>query len=174
MTAVIDDEVTEATDETTEGESSEPKKRGRKPGERNLAKPSKLHQELAEFINGNAEAQKAGVTVTAEQVGAVLLLRTDFSDTPERKAAREAAKAEREAEKEKYAGLTQEEIKAEKAAVRAEKQALKLQERVQAALDKAKAIREGKDASGEDVAAAVEAAQGGTPADAKRSIGRKR
>lgn len=153
MTATLEADTTEA-----------PKKRGRpkgQPVERDFTKHSDDNVSLAEFINADAKVQEAGITVTPAQVKAVLALRNDWADTPERKAEREARKAEREAEKKQFEGLTDEEIKAEKAARRAEKSAAKMQEKVQEALDRAAAIRSGKDLSGSDLAAAVEAQQNG-------------
>ena len=175
MTAVVEDEVTVVEDEDTtgaadasDGDDDEDSK------SRDFTKFTKKHEEIAAFINANEDYVKAGLEpLTAGQVKAAFALRTDFNKTPEALAAAAERKAKREAEKEKYAGLTAEQIKTEKAAARAEEQAKKLQARVQAALAKAQAIREGKDASGEDVAAAVEAEQGETPAEApKRRIGR--
>lgn len=183
MTAVI--EGSTEVDET-EGQTEQEKEDGRKNRERDFTKTSDSHQELADFINSNdkyAEAVAAGVTtpVTANQVKAILALRTDYADTPEKKAEREARKAEREAEAQKYAGLTKEEIAAEKAAKRAETQAAKLQKRVEEALAKAAALREGKDASGADLAAEIEASQNGSVAETeaegdepKRRIGRRK
>ena len=177
MTAVVEDEVTAVVEgeENTAGETE-----GTEDGDdedsksRDFTKFTKKHEDIAAFINANEDYLKAGLEpLTAGQVKAAFALRTDFNKTPEALAAAAERKAKREAEKAKYAGLTPEEIKKEKAAARAEEQANKLQARVQAALAKAQAIREGKDASGEDVAAAVEAEQGETPAEApKKRIGR--
>ena len=178
MTAVVEDTKGAAVtdddddDDAVEGESAEDKAKR----ERDFTKFTKKHEEIAAFINANEDYVKAGLEpLAAGQVKAAFALRTDFNKTPEALAAAAERKAKREAEKAKYAGLTPEQIKAEKAAARAEEQANKLQARVQAALAKAQAIREGKDASGEDVAAAVEAEQGETPAEApKRRIGRSK
>lgn len=178
MTAVIEDEVTTAPveDENTTGEGTD-EDGDEDSKSRDFTKFTKKHEEIAAFINADEDFVKAGLgSVTAGQVKAILALRTDFNKTPEALASAAERKAKREAEKEKYAGLTSEQIKAEKAAAKAEEQAQKLQARVQAALDKAKAIREGKDASGEDVAAAVQAEQGETEVaeTMKRRIGRSK
>jgi hypothetical protein len=163
MTATLEADATEA-----------PKKRGRpkgQPVERDFTKHTEDNASLAEFINADEKVKEAGITVTPFQVKAILALRSDWADTPERKAEREKRKAEREAEKKQFAGMTDEEIKAEKAARRAEKSAEKMQAKVQEALDRAKAIREGKDLSGADLAAAVESQQNG--AEGKRKLPRK-
>jgi uncharacterized protein YozE (UPF0346 family) len=160
---VVEDEATQAATDTSDESKS-----------RDFSKFTEKHQELADYINSHADYVSAGLApITPNQVKAAFALRTEFNNTPEVKAAREARKVQLAEEKKLYAGLTQEEIKAEKAAKRAEAQAAKLQARVQAALEKAKAIREGKDASGEDVAAAVDAAVGDDSGE-KRRIGRKR
>lgn len=172
MTAVLDDE-TVAVDNAVEGEDA-PKKRGPKPGtkrERNFQNASEMHADLAAFVNTHPEYISAGLSpVTAEQVRAVLVLRSDFGNTPEIQSKREARKAARALEKEKYAGLTDDQIKAQKAADRAEKQAAKLQERIDAIKAKAEALRNGTEASGADLVAAVESDQ----ADAEGSEKPKR
>lgn len=165
MTATLEAETTEA-----------PKKRGRpkgQPVERDFTKHTEDNASLAEFINADSKVQEAGITVTPFQVKAVLALRSDWADTPERKAEREKRKAEREAEKQQFAGMTEEEIKAEKAARRAEKTAEKMQAKVQEALERAAAIRSGKDLSGADLAEAVEAQQNGAETSGKRKLPRK-
>lgn len=151
------------------------KKDGRKERERDFTKYRESDESLATYINADAKVQEAGITLTPNQVKAVLSLRTEWADTPERKAEREARKREREEEKKQFAGLTDEQIAAEKKARRAEKQAEKMQAKVQEALDRAAALREGKDLSGKDLAAAVEAAQNGSePEGEKRRITRKK
>ena len=107
---------------------------------------------------------------------AVLALRSDFNDTPEQKEAREARKRELAEERKQFEGMTPEQIKNEKAARRAEKQAEKLEQQIREAREKAEALRSGKAATGEDLAAAVEAnqaaeASGDAP---KRTLGRKK
>lgn len=159
-----------------EAETSNKTESGRKERERDFSKFSESHQSLADYINADEKVIEAGITgITPNQVKAVLALRNDWADTPERKAEREARKAEREAEKAEFAGLTAEEVKAERAARRAEKQAEKLEARVKEALEKAARIREGKDATGADLAAAVEAQQNGaeTANTGKRKMTRK-
>lgn len=164
MTTTVDEDTTgvnvEADDSDDEGNE---KVDGRKNRTRDFSKFSESHQSLANYVNSNPEFQAAGLpTLTPGQVKALLALRTDWADTPQRKAEREARKAEREAEKAEFVGMTDEEIKSEKAARRAEKQAAKLQAKIDEALAKARAIREGKDASGADLVAAVEAQQNGS------------
>lgn len=140
--------------ETPTEETPESKKKGRKRDlDFNTAKEH--HQELADYVN-----QHSGLDpVTGNQVKAILTLKQDWSATPEQEAKRASAKAAREAAAEKYKGLTPEQITQEKAAEKAEKQAAKLRQRVEDALARAKAIREGKSATGEDIATAVEADQ---------------
>ena len=179
MTAVVEDEKL-IGDEDTKGEES----KGSDDDDdedsksRDFTKFTDKHKEIADFINANEDFKKAelGVEVSPNLVKAIFALRTDFNNTPEAVAAREERKKRREEEAKKYAGLTAEQIKAQKAADRAQKQADKLQARLTEALAKAQALREGKDASGEDIAAAVEAEQANTeaekPAEAKRTIGR--
>jgi hypothetical protein len=137
---------------------------------RDFSKFRPAHQELADYVNANSGLDP----VTPNQVKAILALKTEFAGSPEQKAAREERKAALAAEKAKFAGLTAEEIKAERSARRAEAQAEKLQARVAEALAKAQALREGKDASGADLAAAVEA-EVGTVEDGekKRRFGRR-
>jgi len=167
MTDVIDAEAAETTE-------TEAKRRGRKPGERDFTKFTDDHQGLANFVNADPKFVEAGIeSVTPNQVKAILALRTDYNDTPERKALKEERKAAREAEKAEFAGMDPEQVKAEKAARRAEKQAEKMQARVAEALAKAQAIREGRDASGADLAAAVEAQQNGAETG-KRKLSRNR
>lgn len=180
MTAVIEGNT--EVDET-EGQTEQEKADGRKERERDFSKHTVAHQELADFVNADEKFVEAGIApVNANQVKAILALRTDFNDTPEKIAERAARKAEREELEKKFAGLTKEEIVAEKAAARAETQAAKLQKRVEEALAKAAALREGKDASGADLAAEIEASQNGSvpepEADSedepKRRIGRRK
>lgn len=178
MTATIEETAPVVEDEDTKGAESDSTddddddKDGRS---RDFSKCTEKHKELAEFINQNEDFKKAdlGVEVTGNLVKAVLALRTDFTNTPEQIAARAERKRIREMEKQKYAGLSPEQIKAAKAAERAQKQAEKLQQRYEEALAKAQALREGRDASGEDVAAAVEAAVGDSKPEPKRKIGRR-
>ncbi|AKU45367.1 hypothetical protein MADRUGA_77 [Mycobacterium phage Madruga] len=181
MTAVADD--VQLIDEDTKGavagsDSDDDDDEDSK--SRDFTKFTAKHEQIAKFINSNEDFRKAfgdELTVSPGLVKAVFALRTDFNNTPEQVAAREERRKRREEEKKKYEGLTPEQIKAQKAADRAEKQAARLQERLQAALAKAQALREGKDASGEDIAAAVAADLGEVSEDkpaAKRKIGRSR
>lgn len=171
MTATLEAEAptTDATDATEKVD-------GRKERERDFSKFTEAHQSLADYINADAKVVEAGIVgITPNQVKAVLALRTEWADTPERKAEREQRKLAREEEKKEFAGLTDEEIKAEKAARRAESSAKKMQAKVQEALDRAAALREGKDLGGKELAEAVEAAQNGTVVDEeKRRISRKK
>lgn len=147
--------------------------------ERDFTKFRPNHQELADFVNMHSGLDP----VTPNQVKAILALRIDFNNLPEQVEKREARKIEREAEKRKFEGMNSEQIKAAKAADRAERQAAKLEARVLEAKAKAEALRSSVTASGEDLAAAVEAAQAmpeapeemmPTPDAGKRRIGRRR
>jgi hypothetical protein len=156
-------EATVPSEQTTEG-----KKR-----ERDFTKFRPSHQELAEFVNANSGLDP----ITPNQVKALLALRIDFNNLPEQVAKRDERKTDREAAKTKYAGMNADQIKAAKAAERAERQATKLEARVVEAKAKAEALRSSVTASGEDLAAAVEAAQADSDADEsgeKRRIGRRR
>jgi len=120
------------------------------------------HKELADYVNAHS-----GLTpISPNQVKALLALRTDFNNSPEVKARREERKAQIAATKVQFAGMTEAQIKAEKAARRAEAQAARLQARVAEAQAKAEALRTAQAASGEDLASAVESAQNGE--DSKR------
>lgn len=144
--------------------------------ERDFTKFRPAHQELADYVNMHSGLDP----ITPNQVKAILSLRIDFNNMPEQVEKRNQRKAEREAEKQKYAGMSPEQIKAQRAADRAEKQAAKLEARVAEAKAKAEALRSSANASGEDLIAAVEAAQTAAPetSDAgnsgKRRIGRRR
>lgn len=156
MTAIMEDAISTETSEVQATEKAH-----------DFSKFRPMHEDLANYVNAHSGLD----AVTPNQVKAILTLRAEYASTPEVKAAREARKAEREAEKQKFAGLTPEEIKAERAARRAEKQAEKLQARVAEALAKAQALRENKEATGEDIASAVEEAVEGT---SERKISRRR
>ena len=134
MTALIEDQqvvenkdvTSEAATEATEAEDSEKS--------RDFTKFTVKHAELAEYINANADFLKANLpAVTPGLVKAILALRTEHANTPEVKAAREIRKAALAEEKKQFAGLTTEQVKAEKAARRAEAQAEKLRARVEEA-----------------------------------------
>jgi hypothetical protein len=172
MTATVEAEAPEST-EVTEA----PKKRGRPKGEkqeRDFTKYTEAHESLANYINADEKVKEAGLEISPNLVKAVLALRTEWADTPERKAEREERKRQREEEKKQFAGMSDEEIKAEKAARRAERTAQKMQAKVAEALARAAALREGKDLSGADLAAAVESAQNGSDSGEKRRITRKK
>ena len=164
MTATLEDEQTSAVEAEENEDSDESTKR-----DRDFTKFRDLHKELADYVNANSGLD----AVTPNQVKAILLLRTDFNNSPEQAEKKAERKAKREAEKQKYAGLTPDQIKQEKAAARADKQAATLQKRVEEAMAKAQRIREGKEASGEDLAATVNAEQGETETP-KRRIGRNK
>lgn len=177
MTAVAEAPAAEQTkpeDTKADASAEGDKSKGRA---RDFTKFRPSHQELADFINQHEEWKTAGLgDVTPNQVKAVLALRSDFNDTPEQKEAREARKRELAEEKKQFEGMTPEQIKNEKAARRAEKQAEKLEQQIREAREKAEALRSGKAATGEDLAAAVEAnqaaeASGDAP---KRTLGRKK
>lgn len=179
MTATIEDDKVAAVEaEDTKGKAqsdSDDDDDDEDSKSRDFTKFTKTHEELAAYINGNEDFLKAELgEVSPGLVKAVFALRTDFNNTPERKAAAAERKRKREEEKQKYAGLTAEEIKAIKAYDKAQEQQAKLKARVDEALAKAAALRESKDASGADVAAAVNADQGKADAPAqKKTIGRK-
>ena len=149
--------------------------------ERDFTKFRPAHQQLADYVNMHSGLEP----ITPNQVKALLALRIDFNNLPEQIAMRNERKTEREAEKAKYAGMSAEQIKVQRAADRAEKQAARLEARVAEAKAKAEALRSSVTATGEDLAAAVEAAQATAPAMAgtdstagesqgKRRIGRRR
>jgi len=166
MTTLEEDVAVEVEVPTeTEGESKKGRKR-----DLDFTKVRESHEGLAAYVN-----ERSGLPpVTANQVKAILTLKTDFAATPEQEAKREEAKAKRAAANAKYAGMTPEQIQVEKAAERQEKQAEKLRKRVEEAMLKAKAIREGKEASGEDVAAAVAAEQASAEPEKTKRFGRNR
>lgn len=165
MTITIDApdvDITEQDVETPE-QTTAGKKR-----ERDFSKFRPAHQELADYVNAHS-----GLTpITPNHVKALLALRIDFNNLPEQVSQRESRKAEREASRTRYAGMNAEQIKAAKAAERAERQATKLEARVAEAKAKAEALRSSVTASGEDLAAAVEAAQDDT--EERRRIGRRK
>ena len=178
MTVTEESTAAVEADEDTTGEENETEteeeggERGRKK-DRDFTKFRDSHRELADYVNANSGLP----AVSPNQIKAILALRSDFNNTPEQVAKREEAKAKREAEAKKYEGMTDEQIKAAKAADRVEKQVAKMEARIQEAKAKAAALREGKEASGTDLAAQVEAQQNGaeTPEDSgKRRIGRNR
>jgi len=176
MTTTLEQDVA-AEVESTDEDAPQAATRGRK-RDLDFTKVRDSHQELADYVNANSGIDP----VSANQVKAILTLKQDWAATPEQEAKREAAKEAREEAAKKYEGLSADQIKIEKAAEKAEKQAAKLRERVEEALARAKAIREGTEASGEDVAAAVQADQNGaTPEFSEaesegtgRKIGRRR
>ena len=169
----ITDESVDTSAESEQGtdEKNESGETGRK-RDRDFTKFREQHKELADFVNEHSDL----APVTPNQVKAILTLRSDFNNTPEQVAKREERKRELEEEKKKYEGMTDEQIKAAKAADRVEKQDAKMEARIQEARAKAQALREGKDASGTDLAAQVESEQtgAGDTEGGKRRIGRNR
>lgn len=187
MTTIIDapdvetPDVEEQQDDTPMEETmtaADKKKR-----ERDFSKFRPAHQQLADFVNAHSGLDP----ITPNQVKALLALRIDFNNLPEQVAARNNRKIEREAIKAKFAGMSPEQVKAQRAADRAEKQAAKLEARVEEARRKADELRAATTASGEDLAAAVEAAQAesmtepelmpetnGTNASSRRRLGNRR
>jgi predicted ribosome quality control (RQC) complex YloA/Tae2 family protein len=160
----VTDETVDTTEDTTgeadeqnetEGESNSGRKR-----EQDFTKYREFHEDLAAFINANAKFIESGQTsVTPNQVKAVLNLRTDFANTPEQVAKREQRKAEVEAKKARYAGMTDEQIKAAKAAERAAAQAAKFEAKAAEAMKRAEELKAQASASGEDLAAVVNGAE---------------
>ena len=161
------------TDETVnldpsqiEGESTEESKKKN----RDFTKVSKLHEELAAFVNANSGLDP----LTPNQVKAVLYLRADYNDSPEKVAAREARKVAQEAEKKKYEGMTEDQIKAHKAAEKAEQHAKNLEKRAKEAQEAAEKAKAAINASGEDLASVVASAQNATEEPQRRGIGNRR
>jgi hypothetical protein len=150
---ITDEQTVVLEDEAPAGETAEQKHKR----ERDFTKFTPKHQELADYINAHSGLNP----VSPNQIKAVLVLRSDFTNTPEQIAKREQRKVELAAEKAKFAGMTDAQIKAEKAARRAEAQAQKFEARVAEARAKAEQLRSATAASGEDLAAAVESAQNG-------------
>lgn len=163
----VADEAVEVADEVVEAENNSTTGRKR---DRDFTKFRPQHAELAEYVNENSGL----APVTPQQVKAILALRTDFNNTADQISKREERKAELSAERTKYAGMSDEEIKAAKAADRVERQAEKLRKRLDEALAKANAIRHGSEAGGSDLAAAVEAEQDNDDETPKRRFGRNR
>ena len=176
MTMMIDAPDVAMPDMTDQDSTTKESKR-----ERDFTKFRPSHQELADYVNMHSGLDP----VTPNQVKAILALRVDFNNLPEQIEKRNERKIARETERAKYAGLSPEQVKAQRAADRAEKQAAKLEARVAEAKAKAEALRSSVAASGEDLAAAVQAAQTTEPVmntpdmtagetQGKRRLGRRR
>ena len=187
MTVTDDTTQLEATEsdehETPEdGESAEDAaKRGR-----DFTKVRDYHEQLANFINDRSGLEP----VTANQVKAVLALRTDYGNTDEAKQARAERAAQRKAEASKYEGMSEAQKTAAKASNRATLQAQRLQAKADEAVKRAAELAAQASGSGEDLQAVVEAQQNGEdsnedglvfqePTDSedapkKRSLGRRR
>ena len=159
----------DATEETTlEGDETETEggKRGRS-ADRDFTKFNQMHADVAEYVNTHSGLDP----LTPNQIKAVLLLRSDFANSPEQKQSREQRKAQREAEAKLYEGLSDDEIKLLKANKRAEENYRKSQERAAEVLKKAQELREAHEASGEDLAAA--AGDNGAETGSGRRLGRR-
>lgn len=194
MTAVVEAEATEveATDSTEETKA--PGKRGRKPESRDFTEWKSDHEEFANYINSIDPT----VGITPGQVKAAWLLRGDWTNSPERVAAKEARKAEdaeaaaerarkkaeRDAEKAKYANETPEEKekrlkkeKAVKAAERAKKRAAELIAKAEALVEQADVESDTVDAAAEfsEVAEATEvSSEDAVSTEARKPARRKR
>ncbi len=154
MTATIEDTKPDTAETTPEGETEEQKKAR----ERDFSKFTEKHQELAEFVNADKDFKKAGLEdVTANQVKAILALRTDWGNSPEQAAAREERKAAKAEEAKQYEGKSADQIKLLKQAKAAEAQEAKLQKRIDEAKAKAAQFKAAANGSGEDLAAVVAA-----------------
>ena len=171
----ITDAPTETTGDDTGTESTETTENptGRK-REHDFSKFRDFHQEVADYVNAHSGLDP----VTPNQVKAVLLLRTDFANTPEQVEARKRRQAEVEAEKQKYAGMTDEQIKAHKASKKAQEQAARFEAKAKEAMERAQKLAQESEGSGADLAAAVEAQQNGaeTPEaepEKRRGLGRR-
>jgi hypothetical protein len=162
---ITDESTVVLEDEAPAGETAEQKKAR----EADFTKFTAKHQEIAEYVNAHSGLDP----ITPNQIKAVLVLRTKFNNMPDQKAKRDQRKAELAAEKAKFAGMTDVQIKAEKAARRAEAQAQKMQARVDEARKKAEELRSAAVASGEDLASTVESAQNGEETKRVR-LGRNR
>jgi hypothetical protein len=168
MTVTEDATEVQVNGTETEGTETEESKRNR-----DFTKVRQYHTDLAEYINANSGLDP----ISANQVKAMLVLRTDYGNTPEAKAARDARKAARDAEAKKYEGMTDEQKAAAKAANRAQLSATKLQEKANAALTRARELAAAASGSGEDLQAVVQAQQDdATPEEPKgrRGLGRLR
>ena len=171
---ITEDIVTEDTEtETkTETETETTAKRGRK-RERDFTKFATVHQELADYINTHSGLEP----VTPNQVKAMLALRLDFDNTPEKIAAREARKAAVAIENARYEGMTEAEKTVAKAIKAAEDQAARLVKKAEEAMAKARELAAAATGSGEDLAKVVEAEQNGsdsTEGETRTRLGRNR
>lgn len=161
MTATIEDTEVSVEDTATpegtdaEGTSEAPKKRKRRAHD--FTKFRDFHQEVADYVNARSGLDP----MTPNQIKAVLLLRTDFANTPEQISAREANKAALEAEKKRYEGMSDDQIKKVKAAQKAAEQAERFQKRAQEQVELARKLAGEVEGSGTDLAAVVEAQQNG-------------
>lgn len=152
--ATEDEDTTTGTDENETPQDGETAEETAKRG-RDFSKVRPYHEQLAAFVN-----ERSGLDpVTANQIKAVLALRTDYGNTDEAKQAREARHAELEAAKLKYAGLTPDQVKAKKAAERAQEQAERMQKKAAEAVAKAQQLAAAASGSGEDLQSVVQASQ---------------
>lgn len=164
------DDTGDGTDETTTETTDESGKRKR---EHDFSKFRDFHQEVADYVNAHSGLDP----LTPNQIKAVLLLRTDFANTPEQVAAREERKAQVAKEKAEFEGLTEDQKKAKKAVKKAQEQADRFAKKAQEAMERANKLRTESEGSGADLAAAVEAQQNGTDPEAepekRRGLGRR-
>lgn len=170
MTSTIDASP-EATEETTTVEES--KKRGRN-ADRDFTKVAERHQALADFINASDAYQASGLPpITANVVKAVQLLTEDFRNQPEQVEARKLRETQRKEAEKQYAGLSKEDAKDLRAAERKVKSLEKAAALRDELLQKAQQIREAAEASGADIASAVEAESDSEPEKQRRGIRRR-
>lgn len=177
----VTDERVEAPEDTTgedqKNETQDDSNSGRK-REHDFTKYRDFHSELADYINSHPKYTDAGLDpVTPNQVKAVLLLRTDHANTPERQAEREARKARLEEEKKQFEGKTPEQIAAIKQANKAKEAADKAAKKAQEAIERAERLQNAASASGEDLASVVASQQESVPdpePEKRGRLGRRR
>jgi len=137
---------------------------GTKKREQDFTKHRDFHEELASFINSHPKYVEANLgDLSPGQVKAVLTLRGDYANTPERIALRAEAKAKAAEEAKQYEGLTPEQVKARKAAARVDAQVAKFEAKAKEARERAEKLRNEASASGEDLAAVVASQQESVP-----------
>ena len=155
------------------------RQRGRKREVRDFTVWRDDHESFANFINENYP----GVDITPGQVKAAFLLRSEWSNTPERLAEREAAREaneadkiarkeraeRRKAERAKYANETEEEKAARKEREKTQKAAERAAKRAAELMAKAKELREAaglvEEADASDPEAAFTEIAGEQPAE---------
>jgi hypothetical protein len=148
--------VEETPAETTAPESTDNGEDDSKGKDRDFSKVRQLHIDLACYVNEHSGLEP----ISANQVKALLYLRGDFNDSPERQAARAAKKAQRDAEAKKYEGMSDDQIKRHKQASKAQEAAERADKRAKEAKERAdKLLKEAE--GGEDIAGQVESVQNG-------------